>query len=194
MEYCYAVIMDNGVVKFGKTTKIKERLIQHYSIAVSMKVGVVGALVSHVSDADESERSLLGAARASLTQMHGNEYFNYESIYEVFHVMNEALGGYVSFEISASEYPIVIKLVSHLSPPMADKGDGKIDYVSKVFELIRRSEGITEGVIFNKLRSYDSYKIIGALHGLLGDGLIRVVESTHAKNQIVFRKYYICEK
>lgn len=76
MEYCYAVCLSSGIIKFGRTVDLHARLSSHVNGAAAAGITCQCALVSGSGDSLADERRMLRVAKDVLASHdHGNEYF-----------------------------------------------------------------------------------------------------------------------
>ena len=191
MEYCYAVCLGNGIIKFGRTCDLHARIYSHVTAAAAVGVSCICALVSGSTDSLADDRKMMAIAKATLLpHEHGNEYFK-GTPEDALQVMARSgllpVPTYPDKESSSGGVRFVVARLG------ADLSGYKLVRIKstepKSVLSVLKSEPMSEGVIKNKCRKMEAWEVEAELDVLVSSGQATVFERQHTVNKLMTKFY-----
>lgn len=191
MEYCYAVCLSSGIIKFGRTVDLHARLSSHVNGAAASGILCLCALVSGSNDSVSDERRMLHVAKDRLQPHdHGNEYFKGSPEDAVSVMVAAGLLPVPTYQDKDSQAGglrfVVARVGGNFNEYKIVKA--KEPKVKDVISVIRK-EPLSIGVIKNRCRNTKPEMVEEEVKRLLSCGDIVETTNTHPINQRVTRFY-----
>lgn len=195
MEYCYCVVFDNGVLKFGRTENIHSRLSSHISNASIHGATCTAVVLGSTMDSKVLERAIVAQANKALDKHHGNEYYLGDCDDAVAVMVLAGMtptvatptkdGSSLNFLVSrtaqvAARYKITTQ---------AENTDSLKGAILRVLQ----SGPKTGGVMVSRLRKYEREVVEGALVTLSEQCIIQADLSVHPRNGKTVETYSLPE-
>lgn len=166
MDYIYAAITSDGIVKVGRSTDVWTRLYALDSESKRYGVSVDYCLISTVFDSVRVERELLDVFRGSMDSV-SRESFKFDEYEDIFHAFNLARVPFLLCEMSSDKFgPVLAK--DSFSPTTDNMAKGRLKDVLSQSERIERriikvaetySGKYTNAIIKNRTSYYD-FKVV----------------------------------
>lgn len=193
MEYCYCVVFDNGVLKFGRTANLHSRLSSHISNAAIHGSACTAVVVGSVLDSQSLEMKVIRIANEMLKKHYGNEYYLGDCDDAVSVMIRAGMtptvatptkdGSGLNFLVSrTADVAARYKLITASSS--TTQLDGAI-------LRVLRSGAMSKGVLISRLRKFDRGDVCDALDIMVDQGVIYMKPSIHPRNGLTVETYSI---
>lgn len=193
MEYCYAVCLSNGVIKFGRTIDLHTRLASHVSAAAAMGVICMCALVSGSTDCVSDERKMLEWANALLKpQNHGREYFKgtpEDALQVMLHAGLLPVPAHAVKDTSVGGLRFVVAQMGGIFEGYRLVKPSKVSEPRHRIMQALKGGTLGIGLLRNKARGLEPDIFDKSLAAMVEDGSVKVSETTHPVNKRVTKRY-----
>ena len=193
MEYCYCVVFDSGVLKFGRTANLHSRLSSHISNASIHGATCTAVVVGSVMDSQSLETKVIRLANEMLKKHHGNEYYLGDCDDAVSVMMRAGMtptvatptkdGSGLNFLVSrTADVAARYKLISESSSTTG---------IDRAIIRVLKSGQFSKGVLLSRLKKFERGDVCDALDIMVGQGIIYMNPTIHPRNGLTIENYSI---